>query len=87
MMGTPNLYNMGAAIAVGVALGLPLDAHADLNVLNMNGSFSSELPITAKDGSPSGRVFRAKLGTGGGEILVRTVNGGIHLFLEGPRPS
>jgi DUF4097 and DUF4098 domain-containing protein YvlB len=70
-----------------VTLGLPSDAHADLNVLNMNGSFSSELPITAKDGSPSGRVFRAKLGTGGGEILVRTVNGGIHLFLEGPRPS
>ena len=32
-----------------VTLGLPSDAHADLNVLNMNGSFSSELPITAKD--------------------------------------
>src|SRR5207237_7795235 len=26
MMGTPNLYNMGAAIGVGVALGLPVDA-------------------------------------------------------------
>ena len=68
-----------------VTLGLPPDARADLNVLNMNGNFSSELPITAKAGSPTGRVFRATLGTGGGEILVRTVNGGIRLFLERPR--
>jgi len=70
-----------------VTLGLPSDAGADLNVLNMNGNFSSELPITAKAGSPTGRVFRATLGTGGGEILVRTVNGGIRLFLERPRAS
>ena len=70
-----------------VTLGLPSDAHADLDVLNMNGNFSSDLPITAKAGSPSGRVFRATLGTGGSEILVRTVNGGIHLFLEAPRAS
>ena len=68
-----------------VTLGLPPDARADLNVLNMNGNFSSELPITAKAGSPTGRVFRATLGTGGGEILVRTVNGEIRLFLERPR--
>jgi hypothetical protein len=70
-----------------VTIGLPSDAHADLNVLNMNGNFSSDLPITAKSGSPTGRVFRATLGSGGGEIVVRTVNGGIHLFLEGPRAS
>src|ERR1700719_3793978 len=50
-----------------VTLGLPSDAHADLDVLNMNGNFSSELPMTAKAGSPSGRVFRATLGTGGSE--------------------
>src|SRR6201997_4419691 len=33
-----------------VTLGLPSDAHADLDVLNMNGNFSSELPMTAKAG-------------------------------------
>jgi hypothetical protein len=67
-----------------VTLELPSDARADLNVLNMNGKFSSELPMTATTGSPAARAFRAKLGTGGGEIMVRTVNGGIRLVLERP---
>jgi hypothetical protein len=67
-----------------VTLGLPSDARADLNVLNMNGKFSSELPMTETVGSPTARAFRAKLGTGGGEILVRTVNGGIRLVLQHP---
>jgi hypothetical protein len=68
-----------------VMLGLPSDARADLNILNMNGNFSSELPMTATAGSPAARAFRAKLGTGGGEIMVRTVNGGIRLVRERPR--
>jgi hypothetical protein len=67
-----------------VTLGLPSDARANLNVLNMNGKFSSELPMTSTAGSPAARAFRAKLGTGGGEILVRTVNGGIRLVLQHP---
>ena len=50
----------------------------------MNGKFSSELPMTSTAGSPAARAFRAKLGTGGGEILVRTVNGGIRLVLQHP---
>lgn len=66
-----------------VMLGLPADARADLKVQSMNGDFSSELPVVA-EASPSARNFHGKIGSGGGEVSVRTVNGGIRLFLERP---
>ena len=67
-----------------VVLGLPSDARADLKVLNMNGDFYSDLPVTSTASSPAARSFHAKLGTGGGEISVRTVNGGIRLVMQRP---
>jgi hypothetical protein len=67
-----------------VFLGLPSGARADLNVLAMNGEFYSELPVSSKVGSPAARAFHAKLGTGGGEISVRTINGGVRLVVQHP---
>jgi hypothetical protein len=64
-----------------VVLGLPSTAGANLTVLNLNGEFSSELPVTSTRLTTT-RGFRAKLGVGGGEISVRTVNGGVHLLRE-----
>ena len=65
-----------------VVLELPSNVDANLRVLNMNGGFSSELPMTSAMASATARSFRAKLGAGGGEICVRTVNGGIRLVRE-----
>ena len=65
-----------------VVLGLPPTAGANLRILNFNGEFSSELPVTSTTSSTSARAFRAKLGAGGGEISVRTVNGAIRLLRE-----
>ena len=65
-----------------VVLGLPPNADANLTVLHMNGGFSSELPMTSAMGAATARSFHAKLGAGGGEISVRTVNGGIRLVRE-----
>jgi len=65
-----------------VVLGLPSNARANLKILSMNGDFSSELPVTSTAGTPSSRAFRARLGSGGGQISVRTVNGGIRLVME-----
>ena len=46
--------------------------------------FYSELPVTSSASAPAARAFRAKLGTGGGEISVRTINGGIRLVVQRP---
>jgi putative adhesin len=67
-----------------VVLGLPSDARANLNVSSMNGDFTSDLPVTSTASIPAARAYRAKLGAGGGEISVRTVNGGIRLVMQRP---
>lgn len=67
-----------------VLLGLPSDAQADLKILSMNGDFSSELPVVSTSGTTALRAFRARLGSGGGQISVRTVNGQIRLVRERP---
>jgi len=70
-----------------VVLMLPSDAGANLSVENMNGEFSSELPMTGTSAPVSSRNFRAKLGAGGGQISLRTINGGIRLMREGTGPG
>jgi hypothetical protein len=67
-----------------VFLTLPSDARANLKVQNMNGDFSSELPMKAATAPTAVGSFSAKLGTGGGQISLRTINGAIHLVRERP---
>ena len=67
-----------------VELGLPWDARADLNVRNMNGDLYSEFPVTSTTALPGSQAFHGRLGRGGSEISVRTVNGGIRLHVEHP---
>jgi DUF4097 and DUF4098 domain-containing protein YvlB len=67
-----------------VTLGLPSNASADLNVRNMNGDVSSDVPVTSTAALPGARAFHGRLGHGGNPISVRTVNGGIRLLLEHP---
>src|ERR1700684_3674731 len=67
-----------------VVLGLPASARADVKVLSMNGDVTSDFPVTSTAGSPGARAYQAKLGVGGDQISVRTINGGIRLFLQRP---
>jgi hypothetical protein len=67
-----------------VVLTLPSNTRANLNIQNMNGDFSSELPVSAATAPSNLGAFRGKLGTGGGEISLRTINGAIHLARERP---
>jgi hypothetical protein len=67
-----------------VVLGLPTTARADLKVLSMNGDVTSDLPVTSAAGAPGSRAYQAKMGVGGGQISVRTINGGVRLFLQRP---
>lgn len=67
-----------------VVLGLPSDGHANVKVLSMNGDLTSDLPLTSTARTLAAHTFRAKLGAGGGNISVRTVNGGVRLVLQRP---
>ncbi len=66
-----------------VLLGLPPDAHGDVRARSMNGELNSDLPRIVR-GSYEGRGFHGTLGSGGGAITLRTVNGGIRILLERP---
>jgi hypothetical protein len=66
-----------------VILGLPSNAHAHLKVLSMNGDVTSDFPVTSTPAPLASHAFRAHIGrSGGGDISVRTVNGGIRLIAE-----
>jgi Putative adhesin len=67
-----------------VILGLPQDVKANVNALSMNGELYSEFQPTAKSHPLAAHSFNGKLGTGGGNISVRTVNGGIRLVVQHP---
>ena len=66
-----------------VILALPADANADLDLRSLNGSFRSELPVTMQS-VVSSRELRGRLGQGGVNIRVRTVNGGIRVVTARP---
>jgi Putative adhesin len=66
-----------------VVLGLPHDAHAELNAVSLNGDVSSQLPVTTTS-AQAGRGVSGVLGGGGNRISLRTVNGGIRVVLAEP---
>ena len=68
-----------------VKLGLPSNAAADLKATTLNGNISSELSEITASTPGSMHQLEAKLGIGGGEILIRTINGAIHLVKEPAR--
>lgn len=61
-----------------ILLAVPTDMHADLEARSLNGSFSSELPLTMQD-SLRPREVHGRLGNGGVPIRLNTVNGGIRV--------
>lgn len=61
-----------------VVLSLPPQANADVQVVNRNGDFRSDLPLATLGAYTSTR-FSGRLGSGGGEVFMSTVNGAIRL--------
>jgi hypothetical protein len=61
-----------------VLLAVPSDTQADVEARCLNGSFSSELPVSLES-TMRPREVRGKLGHGGAPIRLRTINGGIQI--------
>ena len=83
MMGSANwtgalrLESVNGSIHVG----LPANANADIDVRSVNGSFHSELPVVSQ--SFMSRHVQGRLGSGGRELKLETVNGSINLVKTG----
>jgi Putative adhesin len=61
-----------------VLLVVPADTQADLETRCLNGSFSSELPVSVES-TMKPREMHGKIGHGGAPIKLHTVNGGIKI--------
>lgn len=61
-----------------VVLSLTEGANADVRVVNRNGDFRSDFPLATLGAYDASR-FRGRLGSGGGEVFMSTVNGAIRL--------
>jgi len=61
-----------------VEVELPDDLSADVNFKSLNGAISSDFPITIS-GSFVGRTAKGRIGNGGRELSIETVNGSVEL--------
>jgi DUF4097 and DUF4098 domain-containing protein YvlB len=63
----------------GITLTLPGAFDAELDATTLNGSITADFPITVT-GTVSPRRLRGRIGNGGRELTLSTVNGSIKLL-------
>jgi hypothetical protein len=62
----------------GITLELPAQVGAELKAQTVNGEITSDFPLTVQGGL-SKRQIAATIGSGGRQLTLSTVNGGIHI--------
>ena len=62
----------------GIDVALPRSASADLNASTVNGDIQTDFPITVQ-GRLTKRHLTGTIGTGGRQLALETVNGGIEI--------
>ena len=65
-----------------VELDLPAGANADLSASTVNGGISGDVPV--KKNWPVGAEVKTRLGEGGAQIHLSTVNGGVRIRVQKP---
>lgn len=66
----------------GIRLAIPEDLAADVEISTVNGGINSELPLQISGKFNSKRI-RGKINGGGGDLILKTVNGGITIEFSG----
>lgn len=61
-----------------ITLEFPADLSCDIRVSVVNGRISSEFPLTV-EGRITPRRLKGTIGSGGGTLVVKTVNGGVEI--------
>jgi len=67
-----------ASVNGSVAVQLPANASAEVHASTVNGSIRTDFPLTVQ-GKFVGRHIDGKIGSGGRELKLNTVNGSIQL--------
>ncbi len=62
----------------GIKIGLPPETNAEIDFRSVNGSVTSDLPITVL-GEVKQNELRGRIGDGGPQIKINSVNGGVTL--------
>lgn len=78
-----NLEENGSVVISAVngiiSLRLPADANAEVTAKTVNGGISTEFPVSVKKHFPLGRSLDGRIGNGGTDVKLNTVNGQIRL--------
>jgi len=61
-----------------IDLKMPGDLNADVRFSSVNGRLSSDFPLSLS-GTLGGRRMEGRIGNGGRELVLNTVNGSVHL--------
>jgi hypothetical protein len=61
-----------------ITIELPSDANTEVDFASVNGRMESEFPLSV-NGSFGGHIIKGKIGSGGRELKVETVNGSVKL--------
>jgi hypothetical protein len=67
-----------ASVNGSITLELPPDANTEVHFASVNGRFESDFPLSVS-GKLGGRVVNGKIGNGGRELKIETVNGDVSL--------
>jgi DUF4097 and DUF4098 domain-containing protein YvlB len=68
-----------ASVNGSVELRMPDDLSADVSFKSVNGSMSSDFPLTITNNWPVGHHANGKIGNGGRQLVIDTVNGSVQL--------
>lgn len=62
-----------------IELRMPDDLNANVSFKSVNGSMTSDFPLTISNNWPVGHTAKGQIGNGGRELVIQTVNGSVQL--------
>jgi hypothetical protein len=68
-----------ASVNGSVDLRMPDDLNAEVSFQSVNGTMSSDFPLAITNNWPVGHRAKGKVGNGGRQLAIQTVNGNVQL--------
>ena len=68
-----------ASVNGSIELRMPDDLNANVSFKSVNGTMTSDFPLTISNSWPVGHTAKGQIGSGGRELVIETVNGSVRL--------